>query len=638
MKISACMIARNEEKNIAKCIGSYKNIVDQIIVVDTGSTDNTVEIARSLGAKVYYFEWQNDFAQAKNYALSKATGDWIIFLDADEYFDESKSPDIPRLIRKYGKGNNEIIACKMFNIDEKTGENLADFVQTRIFKNTGEIYYVSSIHERLSSKKKSIKAVYVEENELVIYHTGYSGDRIISKAERNLEMLLKEIEKPQVDATMYHFLSDTYLTLKQYENSIYYAKKFLASKINMEGLNSKVYQNLITAMTDSGYEWKEIYEVIEEAIQEFPNHPMFQMYLARGHLFNKRYEEALEAYKKTIILQEKYEDIEINFIYGKIHELEYPMACIYEYKNQEEKALDLYVLALKRKKNYLPALQGLLKLIKRMDAADVILLLDQLYDKNNPEELNFLVEELTKQRYGEVLAYYANWMYKEFGHQDFSLVIMFLSNNKYSQAFKHFYEAYLSEYDNSYAKLAIVSAYLDRNQENLSRIKNIVKPSFKRITELMLSTDEVLYQEDLQDYLDLLIEITLLGREDALPGYLDLRSNFIEDIGNLDSTIADILKEQGYFSRAIELYEKDLIKEGQNKRNMQQVHFKIACCHYKNGDFRQAVDSFARALRNGYTENDFKEFLQWTMEQCEEKETKLIAKNLMDEFNQLKSA
>ena len=447
------MIAKNEEKNIAKCINSYKNIVHEIIVVDTGSTDKTVEIAQSLGAKVYHFKWINDFAKAKNYALSKAKGDWIIFLDADEYFDGLKAKNIPKLINKYDKQNKEIIACKMFNIDEETGESLADFVQTRIFKNTGKIYYVNAIHERLHSKDKSIKAIYVEENELTISHTGYSNNRIMEKSKRNLELLLKEVEKPDVDPSMYHFISDSYLAIKDYDNSIYYGKLFLQSKVNMEGLNSKVYQNLISAMVETKYEWQEIYSVINEAIKRFPDHPMFYMYLARAHHFTNRYQDALKSYKKTIHMQKNYKGIEINFITGKIHEIEYPMACIYEYRNEEQTALDYYTAALRRKKHYLPALQGLLKLIKNIDDMEIITLLNQLYDKSNSEELSFLIEELTKQRYKKVLAYYVNWMHKEFNHQDFSLVIMLLTNEKYEQAFKHFYEAYMSSYDNSYAKL-----------------------------------------------------------------------------------------------------------------------------------------------------------------------------------------
>ena len=86
MKISACVITKNEEKNIVKWLDCMKEIADEIIVVDTGSKDNTVETAKKYDAKVYEIKWENDFSAAKNYAIDRASGDWIIFLDADEYF------------------------------------------------------------------------------------------------------------------------------------------------------------------------------------------------------------------------------------------------------------------------------------------------------------------------------------------------------------------------------------------------------------------------------------------------------------------------------------------------------------------------------------------------------------------------
>ncbi|SFQ02695.1 Glycosyl transferase family 2 [Caldicoprobacter faecalis] len=119
VKISGCVIAKNEEKNIARCINSYKDIVDEVIVVDTGSSDRTAEIAQNLGAKVYHYEWQNDFAKAKNFALSLAKGDWIIFLDADEFFAEGHCYNVKKYIKLIHRNKRfDGIGCRMANIQE----------------------------------------------------------------------------------------------------------------------------------------------------------------------------------------------------------------------------------------------------------------------------------------------------------------------------------------------------------------------------------------------------------------------------------------------------------------------------------------------------------------------------------------
>ena len=91
IKLSQCMIVKNEEKNIRQALSWAKGIAFEQIVVDTGSTDKTVEIAEEMGAKVYHFTWIDDFSAAKNFAIEQATGDWIAFLDADGYF---KSEDV----------------------------------------------------------------------------------------------------------------------------------------------------------------------------------------------------------------------------------------------------------------------------------------------------------------------------------------------------------------------------------------------------------------------------------------------------------------------------------------------------------------------------------------------------------------
>ena len=89
MRVSLCMIARNEGATLSRCLSSIAGLADEIIVVDTGSLDNTREIARQLDARVHEFPWVDDFAAARNESLRHATGDWILWLDGDEYMGEA---------------------------------------------------------------------------------------------------------------------------------------------------------------------------------------------------------------------------------------------------------------------------------------------------------------------------------------------------------------------------------------------------------------------------------------------------------------------------------------------------------------------------------------------------------------------
>lgn len=636
------MIVKNEEDNIEQCIKSYQDVVSEIIVVDTGSTDATVQLAESLGAKVFHFEWENDFAKAKNFALSKSTGDWIIFLDADEYFDVEKSKNIPAIIKKYGKKSTKLIGCKIINIDKKTGDIVGTFIQTRIFKKQKTIYYTNSIHERLHSDEKNVKAVYLSQNELVIFHTGYSRDRIDEKAERNLSMLLEEKRKNPEDSTVDYFLCDTYISLGKFEECILHGNAFLKNRVMMMGLNSKVYQNIISAMIKAGRDWQEIDDILQKALAEFPNHPMFHMFLSEKYFSAKRYEDALKSYVRTLKMQEDYSDIEINFLEGKIHEIERPIAYLYNYKNNEKLAIEYYVKALKRKKDYLSALRELIKLTEKCDPVDTISMFSILYDRNNKKDLVTLVEELTKQRSGKLLAYYVALLNKQFGHQDFSMVIMLLTNGKYEEAAKHFYEAYMINYDSTYAKLSIVAAFLNCDRAMLSELKTLVKPSLKRIIEALSGSHErvVFHNEDLDDYLNIFYEVVKLKNQDSIDYFIALKDNFSEKIFGIEAAIANTLRDHGCYEKAIEVYEKALAFNDSNeelRKEQKSLYYMIGYCYYKIREMKQALDYFEKALENGYVENDIREFLSWSSEQTNQQTTKYQAQKLIHRFDQLKT-
>lgn len=221
LKISACYIVKNEAKNLAKSLKSLKTQVNEIVVVDTGSIDNTIAVARKLGAKVYSFSWQDDFSKARNFALSKAKGDWLILLDADEYFTAKTAGNIRQVIRQAHQADALLI--QMVNYDVDKAEIQDYFYQLRIVRNQQGIHYEGKIHEELKlSDGKSMNFIRILPEMLQIYHTGYASSVSRQKLERNLSFLQQAVENGQSEADLARYFCDCYLGLGDMEKCTYY--------------------------------------------------------------------------------------------------------------------------------------------------------------------------------------------------------------------------------------------------------------------------------------------------------------------------------------------------------------------------------------------------------------------------------
>ena len=235
--LSVLILAKNEEKNIQRWMDNMRGIADEMIVVDTGSKDRTVELAKAGGASVYRFAWKNDFSAAKNFALDKARGDWIIFLDADEYFSEPTRKKLRTVLAK-AHGNRKImgISSRLYNIDaDRNNAVNTTAVQQRIFRNSKLLRYEGRIHEYLAHPGK--KPMEFAMSDFVIYHTGYSSSLTRVKNMRNLLLLLLDIQaEGGVLPRHYSYLSVSYYNLQQYDKAVQYAK--LAVEAKGEGAES----------------------------------------------------------------------------------------------------------------------------------------------------------------------------------------------------------------------------------------------------------------------------------------------------------------------------------------------------------------------------------------------------------------
>ena len=179
LPISLCMIVKNEENNLDKCLKSIVSYVDEIIIVDTGSTDNTKEITYNFTDKVYDFVWVDDFSKARNFSISKANNDWILVLDADEFlinFDELQVQDFI--------SNDEKCIGRIERIEFITQNRHAEEVQKsseRISRLFNKKYYLyeGRIHEQVMPMDGTIsKTEFVN---ISVDHMGYISEEVRGK-------------------------------------------------------------------------------------------------------------------------------------------------------------------------------------------------------------------------------------------------------------------------------------------------------------------------------------------------------------------------------------------------------------------------------------------------------------------------
>ncbi|MBS1913519.1 MAG: glycosyltransferase [Bacteroidetes bacterium] len=220
--ISLCMIVKNEEEVLARCLSSVRPLVDEIIIVDTGSTDNTIAIARGFGAVIEHFDWIDDFGAARNYSFSKATSPYIIWLDADDVILPS---DLERLLELKERLHKDVYMLLYDYSQDASGNTLCTLYRERIVRREADIRWQYPIHECMITSTANTS----ERVDITITHrrthAGAAADE-----NRNLRILEKAVagDRYRNDARICYYLGKEYLDAGREEPAIAEFRRFLA--------------------------------------------------------------------------------------------------------------------------------------------------------------------------------------------------------------------------------------------------------------------------------------------------------------------------------------------------------------------------------------------------------------------------
>lgn len=400
VKLSQCMIVKNEETNIRKALSWAKDIAFEQIVVDTGSTDRTVEIAEEMGAKIYHFKWIDDFSAAKNYAIDQAKGNWIAFLDADEYMDPEAARKLLQLLERIEtypkkKERPNIIRQPWIQLDDH-GKMFASSVQDRIFRNSG-IRYQNRIHEVLYSTDHKKLCAHPTNIDLSIYHTGYAKEVYArtQKAQRNIELLEQELKQDPKNYNSWGYLGDSYMVAGRLNEAIDAWNHCMEApdeaKFQMRRISAA--SSLMRYALSQG-KLEDVHVIYQRLSQEQKEDPDLEYWMGCSYLQENQYPQSIPHLEKALTLLEIYHGTNVYYCASKVPEIYQELVRACEASGDPAGAVRFASVSLNMQSRQEPLLTALLRIFqKHGESPDGVFgFLTKLYDFQDPRETLFVLK------------------------------------------------------------------------------------------------------------------------------------------------------------------------------------------------------------------------------------------------------
>lgn len=345
LPISVCMIAKNEEQHIEECLKRLKPYHYEIVFVDTGSTDHTVEIAAKYTDKIYHFDWIDDFSAARNYALAQADNDWILSIDCDEYLESIDVRSLLQLMKQHPYNVGQVLIRNRFTQD---GQTSIENIRVSRFFNKNYYHFEGAIHEQVERKHADNNSEHLTEiinlpkkaftAPITLLHVGYDGSEaeMREKSLRNIALLEKELESTGADAYLYYQLGQSCMKLNDYEKA--YEWFNLGLSMDVDPTQGYV-QNMVESYGYCLLDLKRYAEALQLAgiYDIFAIRADFVFLMGLIYMNNARFDEAIEEFKKATIM----EQFSVEGINS--YRANYNIGVIYECTGHIDEAREYYI-------------------------------------------------------------------------------------------------------------------------------------------------------------------------------------------------------------------------------------------------------------------------------------------------------
>ncbi|MBD2847629.1 glycosyltransferase [Paenibacillus sp. IB182496] len=345
--LSLCMIVKNEEATIARCLKSARAAVDEMIVVDTGSTDRTPQMCAAAGAKVLHFPWQNNFAEARNHGLKEASGRWVLWLDADETL---QVEDCARLRDALRTSEETVMLVELINYygaqppDPYRAHKL---LHHRLLRNGLGLRFKGRIHEQLDFGEVMPGDIRVGEAEVRVHHFGYMDEAVTGKQKhlRNMALLRGEKERRNDDPWIDFHLAGELYRVGDYRSAFEQVNAAMRGFLSLGQIPpSLLYKLKYASLLESG-SWRSVWPAIERAIELYPDYVDLHFYCGIVQLARGDSAAALAAFETCLRLGEGY-SVHLTTAGAGSFLAEYYIGLCHEHSGESDAARRAYIRAL----------------------------------------------------------------------------------------------------------------------------------------------------------------------------------------------------------------------------------------------------------------------------------------------------